>query len=107
MKFSELNVREKKAYKNIKYACDDLIGGLVNTMQDFDKDSKEFKSAQKMLCNHDDLVDELYYMATTNVYDVGMCAFGESAKRYIKDIRFCGKEWLMEMCDKRIKKEGY
>lgn len=107
MKIKDMNVRQLKAYKNIYHACDDLLGGLINTMQDYDENSKEFKSAQKMLSNHNGLVNELYYMATTSVYDVGMCAFGDSAKRYIRDVRFCGKDWLMEMCDKRLKKEGY
>lgn len=99
--------REKKALRNIKSACDWLIGGLENTLSDYEENSEEYKDAYKLLNNHDYLVNELYEMATSNLYGVGLCSFNSLAKSYIKDIRFCGKEWLMEMCEKRIRKEGY
>ena len=46
-------------------------------------------------------------MATTDLYDDGSCCFNQAAERYLKDIRFCGKEWLMARCEARIKKAGY
>lgn len=33
--------------------------------------------------------------------------FGTAAESCLKDIRFCGKEWLMERCEKRVAKPGY
>ena len=59
------------------------------------------------LANHDGLVAELYSMATTDIYDDGSCCFSQAANSYLKDIRFCGKEWLMARCEARIKKSGY
>ena len=53
------------------------------------------------------MVAELYSMATTDVYDDGSCCFSQAAASYLKDIRFCGKEWLMARCEARIKKAGY
>ena len=47
-------------------------------------------------------------MATTAIYGDGYCCFNPATvQKELRDINFCGKEWLMERCDKRITKEGY
>ena len=107
MKVSEMNARQKKAFYNVCHAANWLIGGLENTMLDNPEDSEEYQSAKAQLADHDGLVSELYSMATTEVYDEGSCCFNSAAASYLKDIRFCGKEWLMERCEARIKKAGY
>ena len=107
MKYAECNARQKKAYKNIYHACNWLLGGLENTMLDNPEGSEEYENAKATLANHDGLVAELYNMATTDVYDDGSCCFSQAAASYLKDIRFCGKEWLMARCEARIKKAGY
>lgn len=107
MKYSECTPRQKKAFKNIKYACDWLLGGLENTMLDNPEDSEEYKNAKAALESHDGLVKELYDMATTDIYQEDGFYFGNAAASYLKDIRFCGKEWLMARCEARIKKAGY
>lgn len=107
MKVSEMNQRQKKAFYNIYYAANDLLGGLENTMLDYSKDSEEYKSAEALLKDHDRLVKTLYQMATTAIYDEGFCGFSRQDQMAIRDINFCGKKWLMERCEKRITKEGY
>ena len=107
MKVADMNARQKKAFYNIKNAANDLLGGLENTLLDYTEDSEEYKNAKALLEDHDALVKELYSMATTAVYDVGFCGFGKAYQMIIRDINFCGKEWLMERCEKRITKEGY
>ena len=107
MKISEMNVRQKKAFYNVYWAANDLIGGLENTLLDYPEDSDDYKSAYALLHDHDRLVKTLYEMATTAFYDVGFCGFGTAYQRYIRDINFCGKEWIMERCEKRVTKEGY
>lgn len=102
-----MNQRQKKAFYNIKYAANDLLGGLENTLMDYPEDSDEYKSAYAFLHDHDGLVKRLYEDATTCVYGPGYCGFGPAHERLIRDIRFCGKDWLMERCEERIKKEGY
>ena len=104
MKYAECNARQKKAFKNIFHASNWLLGGLENTMLDYPEGSEEYERAKATLANHDGLVAELYSMATTDVYDDGSCCFSQAANSYIKDIRFCGKEWLMARCEARIKK---
>jgi len=107
MKFSEMDTRQQKAFLNIKYAACDLIGGLENNMSDYPEDSQEYKGSAEALADHEYLVSEIYREATTNVYGPGSVFTGSGAQSIIKDIRFCGKEWLMERVEKRVRKEGY
>ncbi len=107
MKFSDMDARQQKAFRNIKYAADDLLGGLENTLLDYDEQDQEYIDAEKLLSNHSELVNQLYKKATTELYGPGFCGFGKEAQMIIRDINFCGKVWLMERCEKRITKEGY
>ena len=107
MKVSEMNYRQKKAFYNIYHASNWLLGGLENALLDNPEGSEEYENAKAALADHDGLVNELYRMATTELYNDGSCCFNANAASYLKDIRFCGKEFLMERCEKRIKKAGY
>ena len=88
-------------------AKDELFYNGPGDMLDNPEGSEEYENAKATLANHDGLVAELYNMATTDVYDDGSCCFSQAAASYLKDIRFCGKEWLMARCEARIKKAGY
>ena len=107
MRYADMNERQKKAFRNIVHATDWLIGGLENTMSDAVEDSKEYRVAEEQLNDHDGLVAEIYRMATTELYGEGSCLFGKDVEKMIKDIRFCGKEWLMERIERRVAKMGY
>lgn len=107
MKYSECNARQKKAYENIYYAANWIIGGLENTLMDNAPESDEYKTADSRLSDHDGLAAELYDAATTEIYTDGGCFFGDAAERALRDIRFCGKEWLMERVHARLRKMGY
>lgn len=103
-----LTVTQKKALYNIKYAAYDLIGGLENTMLDNPEGSKDYEWANKFLHDHKKLVNELYNCATTNIYGPGYCCFNKVVvKKQLREINFCGKDWLMEQCENRVRKEGY
>lgn len=106
MKVADMNERQKKAFNNIYWAAQHLLGGLENTLLDYPEDSEEYKSAYELLHDHDRLVETLYHEATTAFYEEGICGWGPVYQKYIRDINFCGKEWLMERCEKRITKEG-
>lgn len=108
MKTTEMNARERKAFYNVKHAADELLGGLENTLCDSEPESEEYKKANDLLNDHDKLVTTLYEMATTAIYQTGMTCFNkETCKKELRDINFCGREWIMERCEKRITKEGY
>lgn len=107
MKYSEMNERQKRAFKNIKYAAYNLIGGLENTLSDYDESSRDYKSAEELLHNHTQLVNEIYSMAISGVYCEGFEGFGSQYKEMVRDIRLCGKEFLMSLVEARVCKEGY
>lgn len=107
MKVADMNKRQKKAFYNIKYAANALLGGLENDLLNNPEDSEEYKSAKALLDDHDKLVKVLYRYATTEVHSEGAVWFGKSAEMFLRDINFCGKEWLMERCEACIRKEGY
>ena len=107
MKTSEMNARQKKAYMNIKHAANHIVGGLENGMMDSAPGDEDYKRFEAELQNHDELIDQIYREATTCIYSEGCVMFGKSAESYIKDIRFCGKEWLMERVTKLVAKMGY
>jgi len=106
MKLSECNARQKKAFINIRNAAFDYIGGLELTLMDNPEDTPEYKSAKAILDDHDRLVNDIYNMAINEIYYGDGCVFGSSAAM-LRDIRFCGKEWLMKRVEARVKKEGY
>lgn len=105
--FSECNARQKKAWKNIKYALNDFVGGLENALMDAEKDSEEYQRAKNTLADREYLVATIYKMAITDIYVDGACYFGPQAETYLKDIRFCGKEWMTRLISAMLKKQGY
>lgn len=103
-----LNRRQQRAVKNIRYATDWLIGELENTIQDFEETAPPHISAKKVLSDHDRLVKEIYSASLNNVYDAGFCSYNEKQNaRILRDIRFCGKEFLMNEVEKAVKAAGY
>ena len=107
MKVSEMNARQKKAFYNIYHCANYYIGGLENTFEDCRQEEEEYKNALATLNDHEGLVNDIYSMATSEIYDAGFCQFGKAAESYLKDIRFCGKDWLLERVEKRVSKMGY
>ena len=107
MKYADCNARQKKAYANIYHAAEQIIGGLENTLLDSLPEDEWYIDAAARLADHEGLVNEIYEAATTEVYGDGFCRFGPAAERYVRDIRFCGKDWLMARCEARVKKCGY
>ena len=107
MKYSEMNARQKKAFKNICNCANWIIGGNENTLEDYEEKSEEYIEAKALLDDHETLVNLIYSSATTDIYYEGGMMFGKQAEKMIKDIRFCGKEWLMERVERRVIKMGY
>lgn len=101
MKVSEMTARQKNAFYNIKAATNELIGSLENTLADFPLNTPEYKNADELLCDHEALANEIYNMAISDIYDMNLM-HGD-----IREIRFCGSDWLMKMCRKRVKKEVF
>ncbi len=100
MKYKECNLKQKKAWKNIKYAAIDYIFGLENCCTDNPTDSEEYRSALAALRDLEELKAVVYHEATHSIYDEGFVGFGKGAESWLKDIRFCGKEFLMNLVNR-------
>lgn len=86
------NLHQKKAIKNIKYCANDQWG-YVNSWYD-----EKSESARKYMLDATDLFNTIYQESQTNVYEEGSCYFGSGSHEYLKDIRFCGKKFLEQVC---------
>lgn len=110
MKYSECNAREKKAWTNIKNAASDYIFSLMNGCFDNSEDSDDYKRFKAELEDLESLITCVYHEATNNIYTSdGGCFFGKAAENAIRDIRFCGKEFLMKVTTfycKKFQKEA-
>ena len=104
-RFKELDSRQKKAWLNIRGAINEYVGGLENTLSDNSADSEEYKEAYAILHDHKALVDTIYYMALHEIHNYNV--FYRSEEEYLKDIRFCGKKWLLGLIEGFLKLEGY
>lgn len=85
---TDLNMKQKKAVKNIKYCANDQWQ-FVNSWYD-----ERSEDARSFMMNPKELFNTIYNESMTNVYDEGFCGFGGGAESYLKDIRFCGKKFL-------------
>lgn len=85
---TDLNLKQKKAVKNIKYCSNDQWQ-FVNSWYD-----EKSEDARQLMMNPEELFNIIYDESQKNIYDEGMCAFGRGAEAYLKDIRFCGKKFL-------------
>lgn len=104
MKLNELNERQKKAYTNMKWALNDYTGMWENTLMDSHEGSEDWNKAYEALNNRELMKETIYYWGTTMLCRNG-CQWND--ERLVKDIRLCGKAWLMEAIEQLMVKEGY
>ena len=72
-------------------------GALENLLQDTNSDDPEYKAAKATLQDRDQLVLEVYHAATTELYEDGINVFGPQCARVLKDLKFLGREKIMEL----------
>jgi len=87
----DLNVRQKRAVKNIKH-CANYQWGYVNSWYD-----SQSAGAREFMMDPKGLFDRIYQDSLINVYDDGSCYFGSQAESMLKDIKFCGKAFLQKV----------
>ena len=83
-----LNAKQKKAVQNIR-ACADYQWMYVNDW--YDNESEESK---QFLLSPEKVFETVYKDSLQDVYFEGGMEFGTAAEKYLKDVRFCGKEFL-------------
>jgi hypothetical protein len=99
--------REQRAKHNIHYAANWIIGGYENALEDYSESSEQYAVAKAALANRDQLKEEIYTAATTEIYEEGFCGWSGDAPKILKDIRLLGKDRLMEFIDKEVNGQGY
>ncbi|WP_337565691.1 hypothetical protein [Acidaminococcus fermentans] len=105
-KFNECDDRHKRAWVNLRNAMRYIVGNWENQLNDSDPDSTEYDIAQKALADHEGLVQEIYEAAITDIYsNDGNSKLDKSNS--LKDIRFCGADWMKRLLSCMLKREGY
>ena len=99
MKYAEMNERQKRVFRGVLGAANDIVGGLENTLLDNDENSEEYKDAKAGLADHDGLAVAIYDMVINGNAGTECVS--------IADVRFCGRKWIKERIEKRLIKMGY
>lgn len=85
-----MDLNQKKAAKQIKYAIYDIVCGYENSVSDGMMKEDELPTFEQ-------LQQEVYDGIMANTYGEGCVSF-----RPIKEIKFCTRAWLMERIEKRL-----
>lgn len=96
--------RRVRMLTNIENAVDYMIGTIEIMLYDLNEGDPDREYYEKLSKNHKKLVKTLYDMVMHNVYGRGTILYQCSMTR---ELRFLGKRWIMNECDKRITNEGY
>ena len=87
-----LNGNQRIAVYQIRYAIYDIAGGYENSVTDGQIKETELPSFTE-------LRDEVYDGIMNNTYDEGSLTTYPQ-----KEIKFCGRDWLMKRVEKRLTK---
>ena len=100
----KMTKNEKLARKNIQNCINFELGGYENALLDYPKDSDDYRVAKIFLADHDAVVKYVYDCAVSSFYVEGG-VFTDT--RIIAQIKFLGKEKLMEIVEELVSKEDY
>ena len=93
--------RKKLVYGGIRESYNDIVGEIINTTYDYEKDTEEYKEAIDLINDNENLCKTIYNMLITE-YTMVQTPIGLIEIK--KDIRFLGKETIIEMIKKYIAK---
>ena len=95
---------EKLARKNIQNCINFEIGGYENVLLDYPEDAEEHINAKDFLADHEAIVKYIYNCSVFNLYLDGGVFIGSPV---ISQIKFLGKEKLLDIVEELVSKEGY
>ena len=95
---------EKLARRNIQNCIDFELGGYENALLDYPEGTEEYINAKDFLADHGAIVDYIYDCSVSCFYTEG-CVFPDA--RFIGQIKFLGKQKLIEIVEELVAKEGY
>lgn len=88
---------ERVAYKLMKREYNDFIGGLENTLFDYDPDEIEYVAARNNLANGEALLETVYIFTMRKANDL----------KFAKHIKFAGAKFIKNEIRKLLIKDGY
>lgn len=95
---TKMNAHQSQAYRLMDEIVCDVIGGYENTMSDYEEGSEEYVEAQEFLDTpHDELKSIIYDLIINTAETQG----------YSKHIKFAGKDFILDLIEKRLLKWGY
>lgn len=88
---------ERVAYKLMKREYNDYIGGLENTLLDYDPDEGEYIAAKSDLADGEALLETVYNFTMHEAEYL----------KFAKHIKFAGTEFIKNEIRKLLIKDGY
>lgn len=92
-KIKEMNGNERIAYRNTKYAVQDIVGGIENSITD---------GHMTEMPTYEDLEDEVYLATTTGTYGDGWASCSP-----LKEVKFAGEKFIREVIRYFFDKDGF
>lgn len=92
-KYREMTGNEKIAYKNTKYAVQDIVGGYENSISD---------GYMEEMPTYEELEDEVYFATTTGTYGEGYASCHPT-----KEVNFAGEAFIREVIRYFFEKDGF
>lgn len=86
--------REVECLKVVQDIYNDLIGGSINTLYDYDKDSREFKAAYDYITS-DLVIRDIYTIMINNSDQVYMTSDGKVCN--LRHIRFLSRDKIFDI----------
>ena len=94
----KLNRHQQYVMELINEAFLDGFLGYENTLNDFPKDSEEYKRAYEVInATRDEKIKMIY----------NLVVYYTNCNEHDKHIRFAGTDWIKERISKRLEKYGY
>ena len=96
--------RQREILANMYYAACSWIGGLENTLQDYDEEDEEYIEAQDELSDREILIGNVEAMCLTGYYGCGI----EGPQRpYQKHYTFAGNAFIHQCAEAVVSSMGY
>ena len=96
--------RQAEILANMFYAACSFIGGLENTLSDYDEEDEEYINAKNTLSDKDYVRSEVKYLCMDGFYG---CGIEGPQRAYQKHYNLAGNEFIDKCADAVVTAMGY
>ena len=93
MKYSDCNENQKRIWRMVVDETNAYIGGLENTLMDYEKEDDEYQKAEAELKDYNGILEYIRSMV-----------FGSREWKHEENLHFVTKAWVEERIERRVKK---